>query len=199
MIVIEGHLRKSIPAPGAALFLDRDGVINVDHGYVHKVADFDWCQGIFELCAAACDEGHVIVVVTNQGGIGRGLYTESDFHSLTQWMLQSFAQRGIAVALVIGCPHHPEGVPGPLRCDCTCRKPKPGMFLHAAQELRLDLARCALIGDRSSDVLAAARAGVGTRILLGQPITNERADDDVGVIRVASLEAAQRSLFGTAI
>ncbi|MFM9847213.1 MAG: D-glycero-alpha-D-manno-heptose-1,7-bisphosphate 7-phosphatase [Hyphomicrobiaceae bacterium] len=197
MIVIEGNVRGSLSAPRPALFLDRDGVINVDHGYVHKAADFDWCPGIFELCEEACAEGHIIVVVTNQGGIARGLYTERDFRSLTLWMLQVFAQRGIAIAQVIGCPHHPEGLSGPLRLDCACRKPNPGMLLHAAHGLSLDLKRSALIGDRSSDMLAAARAGVERRILLGQPTNNDSAGDGADVIQVTSLGAAQRTLFGT--
>jgi len=105
-------------------------------------------------------------VVTNQSGIGRGLYTEDDFHLLTDWMRERFAQAGAPLAGVYHCPHHPSAARGELRRDCDCRKPAPGMLLRAIDELGLDPARSAMFGDHASDLQAAADAGVPLRVWL---------------------------------
>lgn len=143
-----------------ALFLDRDGIINVNHGYVHEPGRTDWVPGIFELCAAARDAGFLLVVVTNQAGIGRGLYSESTFREYTGWVHDQFRARGICLAATYYCPHHPEHGVGLYRLQCNCRKPAPGMLLAAAQDLKLDLSASVLVGDSPSDVAAAAAAGV---------------------------------------
>lgn len=148
------------------LFLDRDGVINHDTGHCHRVEDFVFRNGIFDLCAAARDRGMALVVATNQAGIGRGLYTEADFASLTAWMLARFAERGIAFAGVEHCPDHPVHGLGAHRRENPRRKPGPGMILDAAAKHGLDLARSVMVGDRATDMQAALAAGVGTRILL---------------------------------
>jgi D-glycero-D-manno-heptose 1,7-bisphosphate phosphatase len=144
-----------------ALFLDRDGVINVDHGYVHKPEQVSFIPGIFELVAQARATGHAVVVVTNQAGIGRGYYTEDDFHAFTAWMLEQFAARGAPIDRVYFCPDHPEHGVGPYKRDTPMRKPGPGMLLQAAAELQLDLPRSLLLGDTESDVMAGIHAGVG--------------------------------------
>jgi D-glycero-D-manno-heptose 1,7-bisphosphate phosphatase len=149
-----------------ALFLDRDGVINHDSGYTHRIEDFVFRDGIFELCAAAQARGMALVVVTNQAGIGRGLYTEAEFRTLTQWMLARFAERGITITAVEHCPHHPTAGLGEYRRDCARRKPGPGMILDACAAHGLDPALSVMVGDKASDMLAARAAGVGTRILL---------------------------------
>ena len=150
------------PPPGCkALFLDRDGVINVDRNYVHRVEDFEFVPGIFDLCAAAAERGFLIVVVTNQAGIGRGLYTEADFQRLTSWMVGTFRQRGIDIARVYHCPYHPTAGVGEYRRESFDRKPNPGMLLKARDELNLDLAASVLIGDKDSDIAAGLAAGVG--------------------------------------
>lgn len=149
-----------------ALFLDRDGVINQDRHYVHRIADFEFLPGIFDLCATARRLGMAIHVVTNQAGIGRGLYSEADFSALSQWMCGRFAERGITIAAVHHCPFHPEHGLGAYRADSPRRKPAPGMVLDAAAEHRLDLPASAMIGDKITDIQAARAAGVGTRILL---------------------------------
>lgn len=149
-----------------ALFLDRDGVINHDDGYTHRIEDFRFREGIFDLCATAQRLGLALVVVTNQAGIGRGLYTEADFQALTVWMLARFAERDITIAGVEHCPDHPVHGIGPYRRENPRRKPGPGMLLDAARAHGLDLARSAMVGDKASDMQAALAAGVPLRLLL---------------------------------
>jgi D-glycero-D-manno-heptose 1,7-bisphosphate phosphatase len=149
-----------------ALFLDRDGVINVDTGHVHRRESFEFVPGIFELCRAAQTLGYLLVVVTNQAGIARGYYSESDFNNLTDWMMDQFAERKVRIMRLYYCPYHPVFGIGRYKRDSPDRKPKPGMLLRARSDLDLDLGSSILIGDRLSDIQAGCRAGVGTRILL---------------------------------
>jgi D-glycero-D-manno-heptose 1,7-bisphosphate phosphatase len=149
-----------------ALFLDRDGVINVEEGYVHSREAFSFQEGIFELCRAAQKLGYILVVVTNQAGIARGYYGESEFLELTQWMVREFADQQVQVARVYYCPYHPVHGIGEYKCDSPDRKPNPGMLLQAQADLDLDLASSVIIGDKLSDVWAGKRAGIGTTILL---------------------------------
>lgn len=150
---------------GKALFLDRDGVINVEKDYVHRIEDFEFVDGIFELCREAQAQGYLPVVITNQSGIGRGYYSEAEFQALTAWMNAEFARRGVRIARVYHCPYHPDQGIGDYRAESFDRKPNPGMILRAAADLELDLTRCVLVGDRLSDMQAAQSAGVGCRIL----------------------------------
>jgi D-glycero-D-manno-heptose 1,7-bisphosphate phosphatase len=148
-----------------ALFLDRDGVINVERNYVHRVEDFEFVPGIFDLCQEASARGYLLVVVTNQAGIGRGYYTETDFAELTAWMTTRFREHGVPLHAVYYCPDHPEHGVGRYRRDSADRKPGPGMILRAAREHGLDLPRSLLIGDKESDIAAGRAAGVGMNIL----------------------------------
>jgi D-glycero-D-manno-heptose 1,7-bisphosphate phosphatase len=178
-----------------AAFLDRDGVINVDHGYVHRIEDFEFIAGALDAAAQLARLGYALVVVTNQAGIGRGLYTEGDFERLTAWMRERFAAGGAPLAGVYHCPHHPTLALGALRTACDCRKPAPGMLLQAARELGIDLAASVLFGDKCDDVRAGLAAGVGTRVLLGkdgrQVPADPCADGEVS-LRYAGLAAALR-------
>lgn len=149
-----------------ALFLDRDGVINREKDYVHRVEDFEFVDGIFELCRAAQAQGYLPVVITNQSGIGRGYYSEAQFQELTAWMKREFALHGVEIARVYHCPYHPDAGIGEYRAESFDRKPNPGMILRAEQDLDLDLARSVLVGDRKSDMQAGEAAGVGCRVLL---------------------------------
>jgi len=152
-----------------ALFLDRDGIINHDGaGYTHKIEDFVFRDGIFNLCRLAQALGMALVVVTNQAGIGRGYYSEADFQSLTAWMLARFAEHDIQFASVEHCPDHPVHGIGPYQRENPRRKPGPGMILDASARYGLDRENSVMIGDRVSDMLAALAAGVGTRILLAE-------------------------------
>jgi D-glycero-D-manno-heptose 1,7-bisphosphate phosphatase len=150
-----------------AAFLDRDGVINVDHGYTWRPEDFAFVPGSLASCAQLHRMGFELVVVTNQSGIGRGLYTEADFARLADWMRSEFASAGAPLTGVYHCPHHPTDAEGTYRRDCDCRKPAPGMLFTAARELDLDLSRSVLFGDRGSDLEAARSASVPERVLLG--------------------------------
>ena len=128
-----------------ALFLDRDGVINVNHGYVHTRERFEFVDGIFDACRAARNLGYLLIVVTNQAGIGRGYFTEDEFQALTDWMLLQFADQGADISRVYFCPFHPEHGIGPYKRDAECRKPNPGMILNASRDFDLDLGACALV------------------------------------------------------
>ena len=120
-----------------ALFLDRDGIINQDHGYVFKSSDFQFVDGVFELCRRFSKAGFKIIVVTNQSGIGRGFYTEQDFHELTDWMKAQFFNQNVVIDDVYFCPHHPLKGLGKYKTHCQCRKPQPGMLLQAKAKLSL--------------------------------------------------------------
>lgn len=148
-----------------ALFLDRDGVINVDHGYVSSRDNFEFMEGIFELCRRAKQLGLLIVVVTNQAGIGRGYYSEQDFLELTKWMRGVFDDQGAPIDKVYYCPYHAELGIGIYKAESPFRKPAPGMILQAADELGIDLGRSILIGDKDSDIQAGRAAGVGVNLL----------------------------------
>lgn len=150
-----------------AAFLDRDGVINIDHAYVHDREHFEWVPGVLEGARMLTDAGFLLVVVTNQSGIGRGYYTEADFHALTDWMCGVFAEAGAPIAAVRFCPHHPEKALGLYRRECRCRKPQPGMILDAAKDLNIDLSRSILFGDKPEDCTAGRSAGLPERVLLG--------------------------------
>ena len=148
-----------------ALFLDRDGVINIDRGYVHLPEQCQFIDGIFDMARAFADAGYLIVIATNQAGIGRGLYGEEDFQSFMTWMKAQFRNEGIEIAAVYHCPDHPTAGIGPYRRENPWRKPGPGMILQAAKDLDLDLAESWLVGDKLSDMEAAKAAGVGMRVL----------------------------------
>ncbi len=158
----------------AALFLDRDGVINVDHAYVHQVDQFDWMPGVFDTVRAAIDLGLAVIVITNQAGIARGFYDEKQFHALTDWMKTVFLGAGAPLTDVYFCPFHPEGLP-PYNVASDHRKPAPGMLLQAAREHHIDLTKSLLIGDQESDVRAGRAAGLRGVALLAEsaPETTE--------------------------
>lgn len=156
--------QEAVPAHRPALFLDRDGVINIDHGHVHRKEDFDLIPGIVELVRRANDANWWVVVVTNQAGIAKGYYAESDFFMLMGWVRAQFLSQGARIDAVYHCPHHPDFGLSVLR-DCGCRKPAPGMLFRASKDLQIDLSRSVLIGDKPSDIEAAQKAGVGSSYL----------------------------------
>ncbi|MGX3021870.1 D-glycero-beta-D-manno-heptose 1,7-bisphosphate 7-phosphatase [Ursidibacter sp. B-7004-1] len=157
-----------------AIFLDRDGTINIDHGYVHQIDDFQFIDGVIDALLALKKKGYLLVLVTNQSGIARGYFSEDQFLQLTEWFDWSLADRGVDFDGIYYCPHHPEGK-GEYREDCDCRKPKAGMFTQAIQDLNIDPAQSIMVGDKLEDLLAAENAGVKTKILVrtGKAVTAE--------------------------
>ena len=152
--------------PRKALFLDRDGVINVNHGYVCTPERTDFIDGIFELCRRARQRDYLLVVVTNQAGIARGYFSEMDFQAYMDWMRQVFVDEGAQLDAVYYCPHHPDAGAGAYRRQCDCRKPAPGMIVAAQRDLDIDLGQSVLVGDKASDLEAGRRAGVSACILM---------------------------------
>jgi D-glycero-D-manno-heptose 1,7-bisphosphate phosphatase len=149
-----------------AAFIDRDGVINRELDYVHRPEDFHLLQGAITGLQHLQAAGYALVVVTNQAGIARGLYSEADYEHLTRYMRALLREHGVELAGVYHCPHHPTAGIGAYRVDCTCRKPQPGMLLDAARDLGLSLPHSVLVGDKASDVEAGRRAGVRHCVLV---------------------------------
>ena len=159
----------------AAAFLDRDGVVNVDRGYVFRREDFEFVTGTLDAAHELKSMGLALVVVTNQSGIARGYYGPEQFHALTDWMKETFAAHGAALDGVYFCPHHPTEGEAPYRRNCNCRKPAPGLLLDAVRDLDIDVRRSVLFGDKASDLQAALAAGIPNRVLLG---TDGREEPD---------------------
>lgn len=139
-----------------AAFLDRDGVLNVDHGYVHKPEQLEWIPGAPEAVRLLNDAGYLVIVVTNQSGVARGYYGEADVQAFHNHLQEKLRAYGAHIDAFYYCPHHPEGVVKELAIRCHCRKPEPGMIERAARDWPLDLSRSFLIGDKDADMTAAA-------------------------------------------
>ena len=176
----------------AAVFLDRDGVINVDSGYVGDWDSFVFLPGVIEALRTLCQTEYALVIVTNQSGIGRGFYTEEDFHNLTERMCNELSRHGVSIAGVYFCPHLPEATLSRYRKTCDCRKPQPGLIHRAVKELDIDLARSAMVGDKDSDMEAALAAGIPYRyqVISGEPHEH--------CIAVSGLPEACRTLLAEA-
>lgn len=144
-----------------ALFLDRDGVININHGYVFREEDIEFIDGIFELAQKARDAGYTLIIVTNQSGIARQYYNEQDFKALSRWLEHQFWKKGIKIQQILHCPHHPK-----FSHRCTCRKPKIGMITKAVQRYKLNVQQSIMIGDSLSDMRCAQTAKIKTRVYL---------------------------------
>ncbi|RKF15490.1 D-glycero-beta-D-manno-heptose 1,7-bisphosphate 7-phosphatase [Alginatibacterium sediminis] len=172
------------------VFLDRDGVLNVDTGYIGQVDDFVFIDGAIEALQQLKQAGWQLVLVTNQSGIARGYFSEEQFLSLTEWMDWSLADRGVDLDGIYYCPHHPQGSVVEFAIDCECRKPKTGMFEQAAKELDIDLEQSWMIGDKASDIIAAANAGIAHRVLVKSDYDIEDKQKALAVTEVLSLQEA---------
>ncbi len=150
-----------------ALFLDRDGVLNEDRGYVYRREDFVWIEGASDCIRAFNDRGWWVFVVTNQSGIARGYYTESQMQDLHDWMCAELDAQGARIDRIYYAPHHPEGVVPGLRKASFDRKPKPGMLLSAMADFPVKREASFLIGDKAADIAAAKAAGVGGFLFSG--------------------------------
>ena len=123
------------------IFLDRDGVINKEINYLHKIEDFEFISGVFETCRYLQHLDYQIIIITNQSGIGRGYFTEIDYQKITKWMLNQFNDNNISILDVIHCPHLPSDF-------CNCRKPKPGMFIEAKNKHSINMMKSWIIALR---------------------------------------------------
>ncbi len=170
-----------------AAFLDRDGVINLDRAYVHQWDEFEFVPGAVDAMRRLREAGYVLIVVTNQSGLARGMYTEAQFQELTRRMREALAAAGAEVEAVYHCPHHPKGQVPELAVDCDCRKPEPGMILQAVREHGLSLAQSFMVGDKPSDIEAARAAGLGRAYIV-------QSDNDESTDGLAGADAAYADL-----
>jgi len=154
--------RKAIPrwSKKTGAFLDRDGVLNIDAGYVHRPEDFQWMDGAREAIKYLNDRGYIVAVITNQAGIARGYYTEEDVKRFHLWINEELGKWGAHIDAFYYCPHHPEIGSHPYRRICDCRKPAPGMILKALDEWSINRDKSFMIDDKKKDLEAAKRAGI---------------------------------------
>ncbi|WP_303725876.1 D-glycero-beta-D-manno-heptose 1,7-bisphosphate 7-phosphatase [Anaerovibrio lipolyticus] len=143
-----------------AVFFDRDGTLNEEVHYLHKIEDFKWIEGAIDAIKYCNDNGYLAIVITNQSGVARGYYPESDIMKLYDWMNDDLAKHGAHLDGIYYCPHHPTGKVREYAIDCDCRKPKPGMLFKAQKDHNIDLKSSYLIGDGVRDVECAEAAGV---------------------------------------
>ena len=141
------------------IFLDRDGVINKEINYLHKIVDFEFIDGVFEACQYLQSLEYKIIVITNQSGISRGLYTNNDYQIITKWMVSQFMKNNISILDTFHCPHLPDS-------GCNCRKPKPGMLLEAKKKYNINMLESWMIGDKETDITAAISSGINNTILV---------------------------------
>ncbi len=164
-----------------AIFLDRDGVINIDKQYVCKIQDFEFMDGIFELLRHLQQLDYMLIIVTNQSGIGRGYYTQEDFDTLSIWMLEQLKEHGIHIEKIFYCSHAPE-------VQCHCRKPNPRMLCDAQKEFNIDLTSSWMIGDKKSDVDAGKNAGISKTIFVSKADCSESYGADFCVENIRQIQ-----------
>ena len=145
--------------PIKTIFLDRDGVINIEKNYLYRKDDFEFIDGVFDACRHLSNLGYKLVIVTNQSGISRGYYNISDFLKLNEWMIEQFKLNNINILDTFFCPHSPDS-------NCDCRKPKPGMLLDAKKKYNINMKKSWMIGDKEDDIIAANAAGIENTILV---------------------------------
>ena len=178
--------------PGPAVFLDRDGTINEQMGYINHLSRFHLLPGVGQAIRLLNGHGLPVVVVTNQSGLARGYFPESLLEEVHDEMRRQLALEGARIDGLYVCPHHPEAKEARFRLDCPCRKPKPGLLEQAAVELRLDLRRSYVVGDRWSDLRCGAAVGAATILVLtgygrgdlahvgpGQPVQPDHVAEDL--------------------
>jgi D-glycero-D-manno-heptose 1,7-bisphosphate phosphatase len=142
-----------------ALFLDRDGVVNIDKEYLYKIDEFEFVDGIFDICKLFLKHNFILIIITNQSGIGRGYYTQKDFEVLNSWMIKQFAKQNIKISKTYFCPHTPQD-------DCVCRKPKAYMINQAVKKFDIDVSKSVLIGDKDSDIICGKTAKIAKTIYI---------------------------------
>jgi len=156
----------NLPKQNKAIFLDRDGVINKEVNYLHKIEDFEFTENCIEALKILQSNGYILFIITNQAGIARGYYTEEDFHILNNWMLLQLKEHGINITAVQFCPHHPKEGKGKYKIDCECRKPKTGMIMPLIEKYNIDVQNSVLIGDKISDIKAGESVNIENLVLV---------------------------------
>ena len=170
------------------IFLDRDGVINKEINYLHKIEDFEFINGVFEACQYFKNLNYKIIIITNQSGISRGYYTENDFQIITNWMINQFKKNDINILDVFHCPHTPIS-------NCNCRKPMPGMLLEAKYKYNINMKNSWMIGDKEADIIAANNAGITNTILVRSGLKVNKADSNAEYI-IDSIEQSNKVIIG---
>ncbi len=150
-----------------AVFLDRDGTINVDKGYLYKIEDFEYLPGAVEGLRLLQNQGYLLIIVTNQSGIARGYYTEEDYKKNDGWLKADLESKGVHISASYYCPHLPDAPVAKYRCECECRKPRTGLFWQARKDFDIDMSRSIAIGDKNRDLAICQEAPV-KGILLGK-------------------------------
>lgn len=178
-----------------AAFIDRDGVLNEERAFVHRIEDFVFIDGAVEALRLLQAAGYLLVVITNQSGIARGLYSEADYLTLTEHLRERLQAAGVALDAIEYCPHLADAPVARYRLDCDCRKPRPGMLKRAIEALDIDPAASFLVGDRLSDIEAGRAAGIGRCFLVrsGHALSEEAAAPADAVYD--DLRACARSLI----
>jgi D-glycero-D-manno-heptose 1,7-bisphosphate phosphatase len=178
-----------------AVFLDRDGTINVEKEYLHRMEEFELIPGAPSAIRLLNEAGFLVIVVTNQSGIGRGYYDEADVHRLHRFMDEELKRHGAAVDAYYLCPHHPLHGIGEYRRECGCRKPLPGMLLEAADDFSIDLAASFIIGDKMADIEAGHAAGCRPLLVMTGYGETASVSLPVGVSSYDDILAAARAII----
>lgn len=175
-----------------AVFLDRDGTLNVDKGYVHRTEEWEWIPGAFDAIVELKKAGFLIIVVTNQAGIARGYYTEADVNRLHAWINDELKKHGTTIDGFYYCPHHPEH-----GGQCKCRKPMPGMLHQAKLDFDIDFRRSWLVGDKAGDIQAGLAAGVKSILVLTGYGNDDRALVGEEIACTADIAAASNFVISS--
>lgn len=160
------NLKSDTESFKPVLFLDRDGVVNIDYGYVHSVEQFDFKPGIFRLVSKAKLKGFNCILVTNQAGIGRGIYSTNQFRELSNWMCERFDEMNACIDAIYYSPYHPTEAKGKYLQDENTRKPGNGMFLEAINDFNIDLSNSIMVGDSFTDMVASLNSKIARNYIL---------------------------------
>lgn len=173
-----------------AVFLDRDGTINIEKNYLFKIEDFEYLPGVKQGLKILQDAGFLLIIVTNQSGIARGYYTEDDYKILNSWMIDDLKESGINIVATYFCPHHPEAKIEQYRKTCNCRKPGKELFYEAAKEYNIDIASSYVIGDKHRDLTLCKDEDLDTRVHGYLIYSENKEEGNIHCIEGGLLDAA---------